>query len=278
MTTPAPQGIRTETDGEVLIVTIDRPPARNAVDRPTADALYETFKSFDADDTLSVAILTGANGNFCAGADLKAVAEGRGNKSVPDGDYGPMGPSRLELSKPVIAAVDGYAVAGGLELACWCDLRVASPGAKFGVFCRRFGVPLIDGGTIRLPRLIGTSRAMDMILTGREVGAEEALAFGLGQLCIGGRLRPSKSAGGRPKDRCVPTSLHADGPRLCRGAMVPSNGRGVTPGDRRRPARHRDGRNPGWCQTFRRRHRPRRRLLRGKAHRGVPSGGGPATA
>jgi enoyl-CoA hydratase/carnithine racemase len=203
MTTPAPQGIRTETDGEVLIVTIDRPPARNAVDRPTADALYETFKSFDADDTLSVAILTGANGNFCAGADLKAVAEGRGNKSVPDGDYGPMGPSRLELSKPVIAAVDGYAVAGGLELACWCDLRVASPGAKFGVFCRRFGVPLIDGGTIRLPRLIGASRAMDMILTGREVGAEEALAFGLAELCIGGRLRASKSAGGRPKDRRV---------------------------------------------------------------------------
>ena len=179
MTTPAPPGIRTETDGEVLIVTIDRPEARNAVDRPTADALYETFKSFDADDALSVAILTGANGNFCAGADLKAVAEGRGNKSVPDGDYGPMGPSRLELSKPVIAAVDGYAVAGGLELACWCDLRVASPGAKFGVFCRRFGVPLIDGGTIRLPRLIGASRAMDMILTGREVGAEEALTFGL---------------------------------------------------------------------------------------------------
>lgn len=172
-------GIRTETDGDILIVTIDRPGARNAVDRPTADAIYETFKAFDADEALSVAILTGAGGNFCAGADLKAVAAGRGNKSVPDGDYGPMGPSRLDLSKPVIAAVDGYAVAGGLELACWCDLRVASPGAKFGVFCRRFGVPLIDGGTIRLPRLIGASRAMDMILTGREVGAEEALAFGL---------------------------------------------------------------------------------------------------
>ena len=172
-------GIRTETDGDILIVTIDRPGARNAVDRPTADALYETFNAFDADEALSVAILTGAGGNFCAGADLKAVAAGRGNKSVPDGDYGPMGPSRLDLSKPVIAAVDGYAVAGGLELACWCDLRVASPGTKFGVFCRRFGVPLIDGGTIRLPRLIGASRAMDMILTGREVWAEEALAFGL---------------------------------------------------------------------------------------------------
>lgn len=172
-------GLKTETDGDILIVTIDRPGARNAVDRPTADALYEAFKAFDADDSLSVAILTGAGGNFCAGADLKAVAAGRGNKSVIGGDYGPMGPSRLDLSKPVIAAVDGYAVAGGLELAIWCDLRVASPGAKFGVFCRRFGVPLIDGGTIRLPRLIGASRAMDMILTGREVGAEEAHAFGL---------------------------------------------------------------------------------------------------
>nr|WP_321359581.1 crotonase/enoyl-CoA hydratase family protein [uncultured Hyphomonas sp.] len=179
MSTPTATGIRTEIDGPILIVTIDRPGARNAVDRPTADALYETFKAFDANDDLSVAILTGAHGNFCAGADLKAVAEGRGNKSVTEGDYGPMGPSRLELSKPVIAAVDGYAVAGGLELACWCDLRVVSPGAKFGVFCRRFGVPLIDGGTIRLPRLIGASRAMDMILTGREVSAEDALAFGL---------------------------------------------------------------------------------------------------
>ena len=178
MTADSPT-VRTHTDNDILIVTIDRPTARNAVDRPTADALYHIFKVFDADDTLSVAILTGADGNFCAGADLKAVADARGNKTVAGGDYGPMGPSRLELSKPVIAAVDGYAVAGGLELAVWCDLRVASPGAKFGVFCRRFGVPLIDGGTVRLPRLIGASRAMDMILTGREVGAEEALSFGL---------------------------------------------------------------------------------------------------
>jgi len=173
------QTIRTETDGTIFIVTIDRPHARNAVDGATAAALYDAFRAFDADEALSVAILTGADGNFCAGADLKAVAEGRGNRTVVDGDFGPMGPSRLDLSKPVIAAVDGYAVAGGLELAVWCDLRVASRAAKFGVFCRRFGVPLIDGGTIRLPRLIGASRAMDMILTGREVGAEEALSFGL---------------------------------------------------------------------------------------------------
>tara|TARA_R110000796_G_scaffold84022_11_gene183419 strand:- start:2798 stop:3631 length:834 start_codon:yes stop_codon:yes gene_type:complete len=166
-------------NGPILIVTIDRPQARNAVDGPTAKALYDAFKEFDSDDSARVAILTGADGNFCAGADLKAVAAGGGNRVEVEGDFGPMGPSRLELSKPVIAAVDGYAVAGGIELAAWCDLRVVSPSAKFGVFCRRFGVPLIDGGTIRLPRLIGASRAMDMILTGREVGAEEALAIGL---------------------------------------------------------------------------------------------------
>ncbi|MBY9065531.1 crotonase/enoyl-CoA hydratase family protein [Hyphomonas sp. WL0036] len=176
---PPENTIRTKTDGNILIVTIDRTQARNAVDGATATALYEAFKAFDADDTLSVAILTGADGNFCAGADLKAVAIGKGNPSHTEGDLGPMGPSRLQLSKPVIAAVDGYAVAGGLELAIWCDLRVASPSAKFGVFCRRFGVPLIDGGTVRLPRLIGASRAMDLILTGREVSAEEAHTIGL---------------------------------------------------------------------------------------------------
>ncbi|MEZ5947028.1 MAG: crotonase/enoyl-CoA hydratase family protein [Hyphomonas sp.] len=164
---------------ELLIVTIERPAARNAVDAHTADALYEVFKGFNADGALSVAILTGAGGNFCAGADLKAISNGQPNRFSVDGDYGPMGPTRLELSKPVIAAVDGYAVAGGLELAIWCDLRVVSPSAKFGVFCRRFGVPLIDGGTVRLPRLIGQSRAMDMILTGREIDAAEALRIGL---------------------------------------------------------------------------------------------------
>ncbi|WP_084397997.1 crotonase/enoyl-CoA hydratase family protein [Henriciella aquimarina] len=171
--------VLTETDGDILTVTINRPQARNAVDRDTAQALYDAFKAFDADDSLSVAILTGAGGNFCAGADLKAVSEGRGNVTKPDGDLGPMGPSRLSLSKPVIAAVEGYAVAGGLELAVWCDLRVVSETARFGVFCRRFGVPLIDGGTIRLPRLIGQSRAMDLILTGREVAPDEAMSIGL---------------------------------------------------------------------------------------------------
>ncbi len=165
----------------LLIVTIDRPQARNCVDRPTANALAVAFRAFDADAELSVAILTGAGGHFCAGADLKAVASGdpaRANQITADGD-GPMGPTRLRLSKPVIAAVEGYAVAGGLELAIWCDLRVAAETAVFGVFCRRFGVPLIDGGTVRLPRLIGQSRALDLILTGRAVAADEALAIGL---------------------------------------------------------------------------------------------------
>jgi len=171
--------ILTTSAGPVRIITINRPHARNAVDHDTALALYEAFKAFDADDTASVAILTGAGRNFCAGADLKAVAAGQGNPTHTGGDLGPMGPTRLQLSKPVIAAVDGYAVAGGLELALWCDLRVASPSARFGVFCRRFGVPLIDGGTVRLPRLIGASRAMDLILTGREVAPEEAHAIGL---------------------------------------------------------------------------------------------------
>lgn len=170
--------VRTEARGPVLVVTIDRCQARNAVDRVTAEALADAFRAFDADQRLAVAVLTGSGGNFCAGADLKAVATGAGNRLDEDGD-GPMGPSRMQLSKPVIAAVEGYAVAGGIELALWCDLRVAAKGAVFGVFCRRFGVPLIDGGTVRLARLIGQSRALDMILTGRPVGAEEALSFGL---------------------------------------------------------------------------------------------------
>lgn len=162
----------------IAVVTIDRPDARNAVDGPTALALANAFRAFEADDDLAVAILTGAGGTFCAGADLKSVGTANGNQMNPDGD-GPMGPSRMDLSKPVIAAIEGHAVAGGIELALWCDLRVAAEDAVLGVFCRRWGVPLIDGGTFRLPRLIGESRAMDLILTGRPVAADEALAIGL---------------------------------------------------------------------------------------------------
>ena len=161
------------------VVTVERPEARNAYDGETARALYDAFKRFDADEALDVAILTGRGGYFCAGADLKGVAQRRGNPVAPDGDLGPMGVTRLRLGKPVIAAVEGPAVAGGLEVACWADLRVVGEGAVFGVFCRRFGVPLIDLGTVRLPRLIGHSRAMDMILTGRPVDAHEAHAMGL---------------------------------------------------------------------------------------------------
>src|SRR5437879_876949 len=177
-----------DTDGEVAVVTINRPEVRNAVDDPTAAALVEAFRRFDADEGLAVAVLTGAGGTFCAGADLKAVASGQLRRGAAvwttaesriseDGD-GPMGPSRMLLGKPVVAAVEGHAVAGGFELALWCDLRVAAADAVFGVYCRRWGVPLIDLGTIRLPRLIGHSNAMDLILTGRGVGGEEAVRMG----------------------------------------------------------------------------------------------------
>ncbi|WP_406817077.1 crotonase/enoyl-CoA hydratase family protein [Mycobacterium sp. M23085] len=170
--------VRIERNGPVTTVIIDRPAARNAVNRPTAAALHAAFEEFDRDDTASVAVLWGEGGTFCAGADLKAFGTPDANAVHRTGP-GPMGPTRMVLSKPVIAAVSGYAVAGGLELAVWCDLRVAEEDAVFGVFCRRWGVPLIDGGTVRLPRLIGHSRAMDMILTGRAVAADEALAIGL---------------------------------------------------------------------------------------------------
>jgi enoyl-CoA hydratase len=168
------------TDGPVAVVTIDRPEVRNAVDGPTAVALADAFAGFDDEPGLAVAVLTGAGGTFCAGADLKALASGepRPVSVSPEGN-GPMGPTRMELSKPVVAAVEGHAVAGGFELALWCDLRVAARDAVFGVYCRRFGVPLIDLGTVRLPRLIGHSRAMDLILTGRGVGGDEALQMGL---------------------------------------------------------------------------------------------------
>ncbi|MQA26152.1 MAG: crotonase/enoyl-CoA hydratase family protein [Micromonosporaceae bacterium] len=170
--------VRAERNGSVTTVVLSRPDARNAVDGPTAEALAEHFQAFDADADAAVAVLWGEGGAFCAGADLKAVGTPRGNRVAEDGD-GPMGPSRMRLSKPVIAAISGHAVAGGLELALWCDLRIAEADAVLGVFCRRWGVPLIDGGTVRLPRLIGASRAMDLVLTGRPVAAEEALSMGL---------------------------------------------------------------------------------------------------
>jgi len=171
--------VLTETRGRICIVTINRPEVRNAVNPATADALRDAFVAFDENDEVDIAVLTGAVGAFCAGYDLKALSASQGNISCEPEGVGPMGPSRLLLDKPVIAAVEGPAVAGGLELALWCDLRVAAEDAVFGVYCRRWGVPLIDGGTVRLPRLIGHSRAMDMILTGRPVGGQEALDFGL---------------------------------------------------------------------------------------------------
>ena len=172
------QAVRVDRSGPVTTVFLYRPARRNAVDGPTAAQLSAAFRAFDADPDAAVAVLHGEGGTFCSGADLTAIGTERGNRVAPEGDA-PMGVSRLRLSKPVIAAVAGHAVAGGLELALWCDLRVADETAVFGVFCRRWGVPLIDGGTVRLPRLIGTSRAMDMILTGRPVGAAEAAAIGL---------------------------------------------------------------------------------------------------
>jgi enoyl-CoA hydratase/carnithine racemase len=179
--------IHYDIDGPVAVVTIDRPEVANAVDRPTAEALAEAFRRFDADEDLAVAVLTGANATFCAGADLKAMQEPeapRAGRVSPDGD-GPVGPTRMLLGKPVIAAVEGHAVAGGLELAAWCDLRVAADDAVFGVYCRRWGIPLMDGGTIRLARLLGHSHALDLILTGRGVNGEEALHMGLANRLVG---------------------------------------------------------------------------------------------
>lgn len=177
-------GVRTERNGPVTTVIMDRPSARNAVNGPAAAELHAAFQEFDADESASVAVLWGDNGTFCAGADLKAFGTPDANPVHRTGP-GPMGPTRMVLSKPVIAAVSGFAVAGGLELALWCDLRVVESDAVFGVFCRRWGVPLIDGGTVRLPRLIGHSRAMDLILTGREVHAEEAMQIGLANRVVG---------------------------------------------------------------------------------------------
>jgi enoyl-CoA hydratase len=170
--------VTVERDGPVTTVRLSRPHARNAVDGPTAAALADAFRAFDDDPDAAVAVLHGEGGTFCAGADLRAVGTPTGNRTEVDGD-GPMGPTRMRLSKPVVAAVAGHAVAGGLELALWCDLRVADETAVFGVYCRRWGVPLIDGGTVRLPRIVGAGRAMDLVLTGRSVDADEALRIGL---------------------------------------------------------------------------------------------------
>lgn len=184
----SPSTVVISHDGPVTIITIDRPHVRNAIDRTTADALADAFRNFDEDDQASVAILHGNGGHFCAGADLHAIAAGEPNRFAPDGDA-PLGVTRMRLTKPVIAAIDGHAVAGGLELAVWADLRVASADAILGVFCRRWGVPLIDGGTVRLPRLIGMSHALDLVLTGRPVTADEALRMGLVN-----RVTPTESA------------------------------------------------------------------------------------
>ena len=202
--------VRVDRAGQVWTVVLHRPAVRNAVDAATADELAEAFRGFEADDEARVAVLWGDGGTFCAGADLKAFAEGRGNRIDADGD-GPMGPTRMELSKPVIAAISGHAVAGGLELALWCDLRVAEEDAVFGVFCRRWGVPLIDGGTVRLPRVVGMGRAMDMILTGRPVGADEAHRMGLCDRVVeAGQARQAAEALARQMTAFPQRCLRAD--------------------------------------------------------------------
>jgi enoyl-CoA hydratase len=216
----AAQAVRVEQDGPVTTVVLSRPHARNAVDGPTAAALAEAFLGFERDAQALVAVLHGDGGTFCAGADLKAVSQGLGNRVTPPATGaswdplaadGPMGPSRMLLSKPVIAAVAGHAVAGGLELALWCDLRVVEEDAVFGVFCRRWGVPLVDGGTVRLPRIVGAGRALDMILTGRPVGAQEALAMGLANRVVPrGRARVEAEALAHEIARFPQICLRAD--------------------------------------------------------------------
>jgi enoyl-CoA hydratase len=205
-----PPSIRVETRDRVTVIIMSRPERRNALDGAMAAELVRAFRCFDSDPAADVAVLCGAGGHFCAGADLTAVGTDRANSLTADGD-GPMGPTRLMLSKPVIAGIEGYAVAGGLELAIWCDLRVAAEDAVFGVFCRRWGVPLIDGGTVRLPRLIGASRAMDMILTGRAVAAEEALAIGLANRVVPtGSARASAEELARTLTRLPQTCMRND--------------------------------------------------------------------
>ncbi len=201
-----------ERSAPIATVVLSRPEVRNAVDRPTAEALAAAFSELDDDDTIAASVLYGDRGTFCAGADLKAVAEGgeRANRLSPDGD-GPMGPTRMRTAKPVVAAVAGHAVAGGLELCLWCDLRVAEPDAVFGVFCRRWGVPLIDGGTVRLPQVVGLSRALDLILTGRPVAAPEAHAMGLiNRICAPGMVRQEAEALARSLAAFPQTCLRSD--------------------------------------------------------------------
>jgi enoyl-CoA hydratase len=213
--------IRMERSDTVATIVIDRPEARNAVDGPAARALTEAFREFEADDSLRVAVLWGAGGVFCAGADLKARGTERGLTLSAEGD-GPMGPTRMAFSKPTIAAVEGYAVAGGLELSLMCDLRVAGDGAIFGVFCRRWGVPLIDGGTVRLPQLIGLSRALDLILTGRAVDAREALAFGLANRVVpAGRAREEAEALARSIAAFPPRCVQSDRRSAWEGVGLP---------------------------------------------------------
>jgi enoyl-CoA hydratase len=215
--------VRAERSGPVTTVILDRPEVRNAVDGPTAAALASAFRDFDADETAHVAVLWGAGGTFCAGADLKAVGGPDGNRAGPDGD-GPMGPTRLRLAKPVIAAISGHAVAGGLELAAWCDLRVAEEDAVLGVFCRRFGVPLIDGGTVRLPRLIGLGRALDLILTGRPVPASEALAIGLVDRVVPlGQARPAAESLARELAALPQACLRSDRAATLEGVSLPAD-------------------------------------------------------
>jgi enoyl-CoA hydratase len=202
--------VRTETSERVTTVILSRVERRNAVDRATAEALQQAFEAFDRDSDARVAVLWGEGGVFCAGADLVAMTEGGGNRVEPVGP-GPMGPTRMMLSKPVLAAVAGYAVAGGLELALWCDLRIVEEDATFGVYCRRWGVPLIDGGTVRLPRIIGMSRALDMILTGRAVRAEEALAWGLANRVVPtGHAREEAEALARELSRLPQRCMRSD--------------------------------------------------------------------
>lgn len=213
--------IRIERRDMVATIVIDRPEARNAVDGPAARALADAFEEFERDDALRVAVLWGAGGTFCAGADLKARSNDRGLRLAPDG-HGPMGPTRMAFTKPTIAAVEGHAVAGGLELALMCDLRVAGDTAVFGVFCRRWGVPLLDGGTVRLPRLIGLSRALDMILTGRPVDAREALGFGLANRVVeAGRARDEAEALARTIAAFPPRCVRSDRRSAWEGAGLP---------------------------------------------------------